>query len=106
MDVASDDLTGIEEIFHPVVRKHGREVFLFVMSIGLAGNAAKLLGEQAQKHVSRQIATATAILVEGFNTNSSLLAGLKGWTPELMQEVDKDIRLAFGAGGSRIQLLH
>ena len=91
----TDTFEDVESCFRPVAQQYGREVFEFVFAAGMAQQAAEALAAQAQKHVSRSIAAAATQLVLSFNQLANNYSGMKGWSPELLAQVDRDIMLAW-----------
>lgn len=104
-----DKFEDIDECFRPVVRQYGRPMFALVMNVGLATQAAQVLGAQADKRQSRALSEAAMMMCQAFNTVSSALAALQGWTEEELTQCDRDVQLAFRnsvrpEGSSIIQL--
>jgi hypothetical protein len=102
-------VVGIEECFHEVVWKHGRDMFLLVLNAGMAQEAVKKLAERAGQ--SRELRHAVQVVAGAFNTLSNELAVTKGWTGEMLAQCERDTQLAFshkivvpGAEQSRIIL--
>lgn len=91
------DCTGIQECFHSVVEKYGREIFLCIYHSNMAGKAMEMLAEQAQKRQSRTIAHAAGVMGTSYNTVVELLGMKYGWTAELLAQVDRDSQLAWAA---------
>ena len=93
--VPPDTFEDLEACFRPVAERYGRDVFAFVYAAGMAGQAAQALSAQASKHASKGIAYGTAHLVLSFNTVANAYAELRGWSPELLAQVDRDVMLAW-----------
>jgi len=96
---------GVPEKFHPVIKTHGRELFNFVMSVGLAQHALGIITAQAHKHHSKQLMGAGAMIGDSFNSMANQLGPLLGYTAELVTMVDRDIQMAAREEGPRIQLI-
>lgn len=91
-EVATNE--DIPKIFHPVVEKHGRELFALVMNAGLGQQAAEVLVALAGKHSSRGGLHAAGILSNSFNLIANAYVREMGWTPEQLSECDRDCQLA------------
>ena len=89
-----EDFGDIPEEFHPVVRQYGRELFAFVMNVGMSGQAAQTLAVFAEKHRSTHSLHALHVLTQAFNATGSALAEKMGWTEELIAQCDRDVLLA------------
>lgn len=92
---APDEFLDLESCFRPVAQQYGREMFALVYNAGMAGQAMQVIAAQAQKHGSRAGAHAAGVVAQAFNHVSSELAKVKGWSPELLAQCDRDIGLAF-----------
>lgn len=92
---AEQDLTGIEEMFHPVVQKYGRSMFALVMNAGVAGEAMQRLGRVIEHHRSQHGMHAVQVLGQAFNQVSNAYVLSKGWDEGTLAQCGRDIQLAF-----------
>jgi len=90
-----DDLDGIPEWAHPLVKQYGRSMFALVLNAGMSQQAAAVLNEIVSKHRSIHGQRALAILADAFNQVSNAYAEAKKWDPELLAQCDRDCQLAF-----------
>lgn len=89
------ELAGLEELWHPVVEKHGRAMFELVMHAGLGGEAAQILVGVLQKQHSSHGLSAIRRLADSFNALSNMLAKERGWTGEQLSACELDIKMAY-----------
>jgi len=105
--ILGKEYEGVPERFHSVVTTYGRDMFDFVMAVGLAGQATEGLVEQGRKRSSKGIMMGTAMLAEQFNIVGTLLIHKMEWTEERIAECNQAILIAFASGEEpKIQLLH
>lgn len=90
-----DPLSDIPEVFRPVVQQYGREMFHLVMQAGLAGQAAKVLGELTVTQRNPALMGAMVTLVNSFNLVSNAYCKAKEWDEGTVAQCDRDVQLAF-----------
>ena len=92
---AADEMLDIEPAFREVAQKYGRSMFGLVMNAGMAGQAAALLAQAADKHKSQHSLHAVSVLAQAFNQVSNAYVKQMGWDEALIAQCDRDIQLAF-----------
>lgn len=92
-----DEMLDVPKEFHDVVRVHGRELWAFVMNVGVGGQASNALAQLVEKHRSRSGAHAVGTLAAAFNALANALVMKQGWTSEQVHACDRDTQLAFAA---------
>lgn len=92
---AAEAFPDIEECFRPVCVKYGREMFAFLMNVGLGKSAAEVLGQYAPKLHSQHFDKATVALISAFNQITNSYVGKTGWTQGELAQCDRDIQLAY-----------
>lgn len=98
------DVEGIDPRFHEVVRTHGRALWVLVFNANMAQEALKVVLGQAEKHQSRALAQAVAVLTAVLNEQGTAYIEAKGWTKEEIEACGQGILLAVEE--QRIQLIH
>jgi hypothetical protein len=102
-----DTFEDIEPHFRPVAQKHGRALFAAVMLAGMGRQAVVVLMALSEKHRSRYGANATMQLGSSVEQLVNALAVEKGWTAEVLAQVDKDIQDAWAKRDTgRVMLIH
>ena len=105
--VPEDTFEDLQECFRPVAKKHGRELFAACLYAGVGQQAAMVLAGLCEKHQSRHGINALAQLASSLEQLIGLLGQIRGWTPEMMAEVDRDIQAAWGKrDGGRVLVIH
>jgi len=87
---------GLQDAVPPqlsaVVMKHGRDMVALVYGAGMAGEAAKVLGQEVR---SAKTFKALTVLTEAYNQISTSYAAQRGWTEEMLLACERDVELAF-----------
>lgn len=96
-EASEDTFEDLEECFRPVARQHERALFAVVMLAGMAGEAGRVLSTLCEKHQSRGGMAALAQLINTVEQLVTLAGQDRGWTAELLAQVDWDIQQAFRA---------
>lgn len=99
---AAEDLSGIRECFHPVVREYGRTMFAFVYNAGMVQQAVGQIVQIAGGHP--QVMAAGRVLGDCFNVMGGQLGAAYGWTGERLGECEAAILRA--ATGQLVVVKH
>lgn len=89
------DLEGVDELWHAVVRKHGRDAYNIAMLTGTSTRALMILQALAMKHHSKAGAGAVEQLTFNFNQIGAKLLQVLGISEAALAECDRDIILAW-----------
>jgi len=89
-----------------VIQNHGKELFMFCMSTGIAQVGMEEIFAQANKHSSRKLAVAGKMLGDSFNAIANILAEQMKFTQDEIDACNTDILRANEVDGPKIQLLH
>jgi len=86
---------GLDRAFWPVARTYGLDMVALVYNAAMAQQAAAVLSEQAQKHNSRKALHALGVMTEAFNQVSNAMVLVKGWSPEMVAQCERDLQRAW-----------
>ena len=103
MNGSDDEFLDIGEIFRPIAREYGRDMFALVMNAGMARQAAEVLGQAASASRSAEVLHAIRVLAEAFNQLSNDYVKKMGWSEERLSECDQAIMRAFAGGLSIVE---
>lgn len=92
-----DTFEDVPEVFRPVAKEFGRELFALVMNAGMAGQAAEVLGQLVARSPEGQHALHTFARI--FNHLSSEYVRKMGWGEERVAQCESAIK---GAWAGRI----
>lgn len=99
-----NELEGVPEEMHEVVRTHGRALWVLVWNSNMAREALGEVGRMAEKHRSGTLQTAVRVLGDVWADCSASYAKAAGWEQEAVDACARDILLAMqrapaGKGG-------
>lgn len=97
----NDEFLDIGEIFRPIAKEYGRDMFALVFNAGMARQAAEVLGQIASR--SPQILHAVRVLADAFNQLSNDYVKKMGWKEQRLSECDQAIMMAFAGGLSVVE---
>lgn len=98
-----NEFLDIGEIFRPLAKEYGREMFSLVFNAGMALQAAEVLGQAAAAGRSTELLHAVKILTNAFNQLSNNYVKKMGWEEGKLSECEQAIMRAFAGGLSIVK---
>lgn len=90
-----DLFEDVPEVFRPVAKEFGRDLFALVMNAGMAAQAAEVLGVVVARTQSHEAHHALTMLVRIFNQLSSDYVRKMGWDDAEVARCESGIKAAW-----------
>lgn len=92
---SDDEFLDLGEVFRPIAKEYGRDMFSLVFNAGMARQAVEVLGQAASAGRPGELLHAVKVLASAFNQLSNDYVKKMRWEERKLNECEQAIMIAF-----------